>query len=215
MNLQHSCPLCLSTANFFWQSDKKENYYACKTCEGIFLSPQNRLSKAKEFERYQLHENDVNDPDYQNFVNPIIQAVQKDFSTNTIGLDFGCGSGPVAAKMLRDKNYQVNLYDPFFYKKPESLKKQYDFIVCCEVMEHFYHPKTEFEKLYSLLKPKGKLYCKTSLMSEEIVNNFGEWFYKDDPTHVFLYTPKTLEIIQKNYRFSSFQIAKDFIVFQK
>jgi|SRR5690625_1372904 len=214
MKSQHNCPLCLSVAQLYWQSEK-EDYYECKICEAVFLSIQQRLSKSEELERYKLHENNVEDPAYQNFLKPITQAIEKDFSTQSIGLDFGCGSGPVAAKMLAEKDYKVNLFDPYFYNNLENLNQQYDFIICCEVMEHFYQPKKEFEKLNSLLKPAGKLYGKTSLMSKAIKKDFGNWYYKDDPTHVFLYTVNTLKKIKENHQFSRFEKFAEFFVFQK
>lgn len=52
-------------------------------------------------------------------------------------------------------------------------------------MEHFHDPKLEFEKLHALLNPGGALICKTDLYTEDI--DFKKWYYKNDPTHVFIY----------------------------
>ena len=80
-------------------------------------------------------------------------------------------------------------------------------------MEHFYEPQAEFKALSHRLKPGGKLYCKTSLYSETI--NFENWYYKDDPTHVFLYTTKSLEWIAENLGFSALEINPEVIIFKK
>lgn len=214
MKLRHSCPLCLSTATFLLQVQQDE-YYECPKCEGIFLAEKNRLNEIEELGRYQLHQNKVEDIRYQNFVKPLVEAVKKKFPVTAGGLDFGCGSGPVIAKMLSDAGYVMKKYDPFFFDIKENLQRSYDFIVCCEVMEHFYHPKKEFALLYKLLLPGGKLYAKTSLVSFEIRADFKNWYYKDDPTHVFLYAEKTLRLIKQQYNFSDLQIEEEYFVFKK
>lgn len=167
----------------------------------------------EEKSRYEMHNNDVNDVRYQAFVSPIVNSILKDFKKTDKGLDFGSGTGPVITKMLRDKNYDVQEYDPFFANHPEALEKKYDYIACCEVMEHFHTPKKEFELLFNLLKPGGKLYCKTDLFSES--KNFDSWGYKNDPTHVFFYHQKSILWIQKNIGFTSVKIDGRLIVFEK
>ncbi|MFD1095467.1 class I SAM-dependent methyltransferase [Salegentibacter chungangensis] len=177
------------------------------------LLPEYFISPAKEKQRYEEHNNDVTDKRYQDFVSPITSAVINEFPETAMGLDYGCGTGPVAASELGKKNYQIILYDPYFRNDREALTKLYDFIICCEVMEHFQEPAKEFRKLFGLLKPGGKLYCKTALYSPEI--DFEKWYYKNDPTHVFLYTKKSLEIIRELFRFSDVEIGPDLIVFRK
>ncbi|MEW7280790.1 methyltransferase domain-containing protein [Aquimarina sp. 2201CG1-2-11] len=79
---------------------------------------------------------------------------------------------------------------PIFVQTKTFLKKRYVYIVCFEVMEHFYNPAKEFGLLKSLLLPNGTLYCKTKLYNSMI--NFTTWWYKNDPTHVFFYSNSTL-----------------------
>lgn len=206
------CPLCTSEANHFY-TDKKREFNFCNTCFAVFLNPKNYISEAAEKKHYEFHNNDVNDIGYQQFVSPIVDAIKKDFTTKHKGLDFGSGTGPVITKMLTDEGFSIVEYDPFFANNPEVLNKKYDFIACCEVIEHFHHPYKEFKKLYDLLLPGGKLYCKTDFFSEK--NNFDTWYYKNDPTHVFFYHPKTMEWISKNIGFSSFYIDGRMTVFEK
>ena len=80
-------------------------------------------------------------------------------------------------------------------------------------MEHFSAPKREFSELASLLKPGGKLYCKTSLYSKEI--DFDNWYYKNDVTHIFFYTVKSLEWIKTNLTFSALEVHPNAIIFSK
>ena len=209
MNL--NCPLCNSTATLFCEKPK-HLFYKCTNCDGIFRPKDTFLTAEEEKEHYEKHNNDVFDERYQAFVSPIVNAVLHDFTAEAKGLDFGSGTGPVIAKMLTDKGYQVQNFDLFFANDISLLNQKYDYVSCCEVMEHFHHPYQEFELLKSLLLPKGKLFCKT-----EVYNNqtpFENWYYKDDFTHVFIYQLKTLEWIQKNLRFSKVSVYDKLIVFE-
>lgn len=210
--ISHNCPLCNSTSTLFCEKTK-HLFYKCNTCHGIFRPKHTFLTAEEEKAHYEKHNNDVFDERYQNFVSPIVNAVLQDFSPEAKGLDFGSGTGPVIAKMLTDKGYQVQNYDLFFANEPSLLNQKYDYISCCEVMEHFHQPYKEFELLKSLLLPKGKLYCKT-----EVFNNqkpFENWYYKDDFTHVFIYQHKTLEWIKTKFHFSNLVIKEKLIVFEK
>lgn len=207
-----NCPLCNHPSNHFYSHDSRE-FYFCTNCFSVFLDRKNYVTVGEEKNRYEMHNNDVNDVRYQTFVSPIVDSILKDFKKSDKGLDFGSGTGPVITKMLRDKNYDVQEYDPFFANYPEALEKKYDYIACCEVIEHFHNPKKEFELLFNLLKPGGKLYCKTDMFSE--TKNFDLWGYKNDPTHVFFYHPKTMTWIQENIGFSSVKIDGRLIVFEK
>ncbi len=206
-----TCPLCNSTSTLFCEKPK-HLFYKCNTCDGIFRPKDTFLTAEEEKAHYEKHNNDVFDERYQNFVSPIVNAVLQDFSPEAKGLDFGSGTGPVIAKMLTDKGFQVQNYDLFFANEPSLLQEKYDYVSCCEVMEHFHQPYKEFKLLRSLLLPKGKLYCKT-----EVFNNqkpFENWYYKDDFTHVFIYQTKTLKWLKKEFHFSNLIIKEKLIVFE-
>ena len=205
-----NCTLC-GTKSTLYSKKQHKRYYACPLCQGIFMHPDDYLTKEAEKSRYEMHHNDVLDLGYQGFVGPIVDAVSQLFTSNSIGLDYGCGTGPVISKMLMDKDYVIKLYDPFFANQYENLQRQYDYIVCCEVMEHFHHPSDEFNKLKRLLKPNGMLIMKTSLYHETI--DFENWYYKNDPTHVFFYRKSTLEWILKHYHFKSLIITEQYLRF--
>jgi cyclopropane fatty-acyl-phospholipid synthase-like methyltransferase len=142
-----------------------------------------------------------------------VTIVLNDFTPKHSGLDFGAGTNSVIVKLLKDKKYNIVEYDPFFSNHPEVLEKQYDYITCCEVIEHFHHPFEEFKKLYQLLKPGGKLICMTDFFSE--TQNFDTWYYKTDPTHVFFYTKKTFEWIRRTFGFESVSFHGRMIILSK
>ncbi len=168
------------------------------------LDPSNYLTNEEEKERYEAHNNDVNDTRYQKFVSPIVEGVKDNYNTNHTGLDYGAGTGPVITSLLEKKGYDVKLYDPFFHNYSENLCKKYDYIICSEVMEHFHNPYYEFKSLTKILNSKGTIFCMTSLYNEDI--NFENWYYKNDPTHVFFYHKKALEWIKNKFSFSDLQI---------
>ena len=206
------CILCEGATKEFWKSKNRE-FVECTTCGGIQLLPDFFISKNAEEKRYLTHNNDIEDLGYQDFVSPITSQILTDFTPKHSGLDYGCGTGPVAANILEKQGYSIALYDPYFYPNTAVLNATYDFIICCEVMEHFYEPKREFSELAQRLNAGGKLYCKTSIYSEEI--DFNNWYYKNDRTHVFFYTAKSLEWIKNNLGFSTLKINPKVIIFGK
>ncbi len=205
------CILCLNETMLF-KKIKEREFVQCTYCHSLMLTPESYVSLEKEKARYEEHNNDVMDQRYQAFVSPIVDEVLKDYHKTHLGLDFGSGTGPVITKLLRDKDYSVEIYDPFFANDQEKLKRTYDYIVSCEVIEHFHHPREEFQRLKSMLKPAGTLYLMTKLYEESI--NFDLWNYKNDPTHVFIYHKDALEYIKKTYGFTQMIIEKDLIIFR-
>jgi len=205
----NSCLLCQDTSSIILELDPQ--FYRCGNCGSVFRHPRYLPTPEAEKERYITHNNDVEDPGYQNFVSPIIGAVCEYFPESSIGLDFGAGTGPVIAKLLEDKGYVIQLWDPFFHPNPEVLVQHYDFIVCCEVIEHFHTPIAEFQLMKRLLKPGGKLFCMTHLLTKE--TSFADWYYKDDHTHVIFYSEENVHWIKEDIGFSEVTIEGRLVVF--
>lgn len=185
------CTLC----NSILINKKDEFFYDCNTCKAIVKDKQHHLTASEEKERYETHNNDVDDVRYQDFTSPITNYVIENFLSEHKGLDFGSGTGPVISSMLEKEGYNIVQYDPFFAPDKNTLNTMYDYIVSCEVFEHFYHPKTEIDRLISMLNSNGAILIMTLLYHDEM--DFDTWFYKKDPTHVFLYRKETFEYIAK------------------
>lgn len=196
------CVLCTYEAVKFFTEDTLD-YYHCSNCDLRFLNPNKHLTAKDELERYQLHENNVEDVRYQNYLKPIFDWVTQNSKPRSYGLDFGCGEGPLLAQMLNKADYRISLYDPYFYPEKSYINNQYDFIVSTEAAEHFYNPLKEFTHLRSLLKPKGGLGIVTALYDKKI--DFESWYYRRDPTHVSFYSKETFEWIKSKFDFKSYK----------
>ena len=199
------CPLCQNSATAFY----KDDFYLCSCCGRIFRPIEKLLNNQREKERYESHTNDSDDLGYQNFVLPITSSVLKEYKKEDLGLDFGCGKDSPIVKVLRQKEYQIFEYDPYFFDDKKLLEEKYDYIACCEVIEHFYNPKKEFELLKKLLKEDGVLYLMTGIYNDNI--DFSKWWYKNDLTHVFIFQEETFEWIKKEFAFKDMKIEKNFI----
>lgn len=212
MKAQISCILCGNDAHYFGEVRERE-FYECATCRAVVMNPDCYVDREDEVYRYETHDNDVHDPRYQNFVSPLVDAVRNEYAPGHAGLDYGSGTGPVAAKLLRDAGYEIITYDPFFERNPAAFLRNYDFIISSEVVEHFHHPAKEFRLLRELLKPGGHLYCMTLRYSEEI--DFENWHYAQDETHVIFYRKETAEWIQSAFNFSGLELKERLIILGK
>lgn len=191
----------------------ERHFYRCHSCDLIFLIPSERLSTKDELGRYQLHQNDDQDPGYRAFLNQLAKPLIERLSAPKEGLDYGCGPGPTLSKMLEKKGFKMSVYDPYFFADEASLKQSYDFITCTETVEHFYFPGKEFEKINQLLRPGGWLGILTQWVHTE--RNFDKWHYPKDPTHVSFYSMETMRWIARKYDWHLIAPAENVALFYK
>lgn len=159
-----------------------------------------------------MHQNSKDDDDYVDFLCRAINPSLRFLKEGMHGLDYGCGHEPVLAFLLRQRGYECSVYDPFFF--PELKKMPYDFIFSTEVVEHFFNPAKEFERIDQLLAPRGYLIIMTSFWKE--LTQFSNWYYKNDPAHVVFYHYKTFQFMAKKLNYEI--VYTDFekvIIFQK
>jgi SAM-dependent methyltransferase len=204
-----NCTLC----NTALKNRLDKHYFICSTCGGIVKDEKYYLTPKQEKSRYEEHNNDVNDTRYQQFTAPITELVIEKFDPTHLGLDYGCGTGPVISKQLKEKGYEVQLYDPYFFPDNEYMNYNYDYIFGCEVFEHFHNPKHEIEKLLNLLKPNGNLIIMTHLYDKSIF--FDTWYYRNDATHVFIFTELTIHYLSEKYDLTIERLSERLIVFRK
>lgn len=194
-----NCRLCSSdrTKEFF--DIKQRIYWICTSCDYIFLDEKFLLEASDEKARYKTHENHIENQGYIDFLMPCVLEVQNFAAKRRLKiLDYGCGPGPVLGELLKQKNHDVSLYDPFFTNNQVKDFKEHSFdaITCTEAFEHFYSPKNELEQMRRLLKPGGKVFIKTEVFKATSKQAFEEWYYKNDPTHVGFLSQKTVGFLE-------------------
>lgn len=202
------CILCSSEIEKIKNNKSMINYFICKECDFIFIDKNNILSEELEKDRYLKHNNTFDNIGYvEKFKNLINKYVINNKSIRYI-LDFGCGYEPVLAKLLKEYDFFVDIYDKYFFQGITFLKKRYDLITLIEVIEHFKDPLLELLNLKKLLNKNGLLIIET-LFHPGDKEKFLSWWYKEDQTHISFFTLKTfekiaellkMEIVETNYK---------------
>jgi hypothetical protein len=173
----------------------RRQYFECQTCALVSLHPDDRLLPHEEKQRYDLHQNHPDDQKYCDFLMRLAGPLASKFVIQgQSGLDYGCGPEPVLAKLLREFGFEMQIYDPFYFPDKAVLDGRYDLISCSEVVEHFYHPRAEFQKLRSLMKT-GNAYLGIMTQMKAKGTHFSDWWYHREPSHVCFYQPQTFEWI--------------------
>jgi len=208
-----SCRLCGRPGLGAFATIRQQTYWRCQGCEAVLLDESCLLSGPEEHAYYDLHENEVNDPGYRAFVARLGDPMLQRLKPGSQGLDYGCGPGPALATMLGEHGHAVSLYDPFFQPDTAVLERSYDFIICCEVAEHFHRPGEEFARLDRLLRPGGLLGLMTCFRTEDRL--FANWHYRHDPTHVVFYREETLRNVAARLGWSCDIPRKDVVIMGK
>lgn len=189
---KQNCILCESpqTKVYCEITRPQKTYLVCPVCNLIFLLPEFYVSLEAEKEKYDQHQNSPDQQGYVDFLNNLLTPLSLLLPKNSFGLDFGSGPGPAIQTILAREGHKVLNYDKTYCTSPEPLKNKYDFITCTEVIEHFHHPRKEFEQLYSMLKNnQSYLGIMTQTLPEN--TNFKDWWYHRDPTHVCFFSKRT------------------------
>ncbi|WP_440054409.1 class I SAM-dependent methyltransferase [Pseudoalteromonas sp. T1lg65] len=207
------CGLCQSTHVISYYQDKKRSYWQCQQCSLVFVDPRERLSPEQEKAIYDSHENDLEDAGYRRFLSRVLEPLLARLKKPSRGLDFGCGPGPLLAKMLAEAKHEVALFDLFYANHPEVLESRYDFIVCTEVIEHVAEPGKVLAKLLSILELGAPL----ALMTKLVINKerFASWHYKNDLTHISFFSRSTFEYVARHFDCELEFIGTDVIILTK
>lgn len=162
----------------------------CDRCDLIQVPPQFHLSPELEKRHYDTHENSPEDPGYRGFLNrlclPLLELLPKGAS----GLDFGCGPGPTLSLLMQEQGHQVRNYDPHYLPDHDALGQTYDFVTMTEVIEHLRDPARDLVKAWGLVKDQGYLAVMTQMTDG--VENFVDWYYQRDPTHICFWSQSTM-----------------------
>ena len=188
-------------------------YWRCQVCEAILLDSKHFITSKSEKKHYLKHNNNIDDNGYKDFLLRLINPIRNKIFIDDIGLDYGCGYAPALAHILRQDGYKVELYDPFFFPNKSVFLRKFNFITCTEVIEHFFNPYKEFEKIDNMLPKNSFLAILTTFIPKDSL--FESWYYRRDPTHVVFYNKKTFEIIASQRNWVTEYPEKNVVIFKK
>ena len=210
-----NCLICNSLTSKLDDRQIKVAYSICENCGFIHKDKLYHVDSEEERRQYSLHNNSFESEGYVDIFENLID----DYITplNIMGkvLEFGSGPGPVLKELLNEKGLKVYDYDPFFHDDREYLNHKYELITSTEVVEHFFDPLKEFALLSNLLEQGGYLVIMTRLRTMDL-NDFLDWWYRRDSTHVSFYTMESLQVVAKRFDLNIIKSNDiNVIVFQK
>ena len=214
---QNSCPLCgsIETNHFYTSVDKgnAREFWRCYDCDLVSVPHRFHLDELAQKKRYLKHNNDPNDPEYRKFLSRLVDPLKPVLLPNMVGLDYGAGPGPALATMMRESGFDIRLYDPIFFRDPSALDRCYDFITCTETVEHMANPIEDFRVLDRLLKPSGWFGVMTSMLDSW--DDFPNWYYHRDPTHICFYNKRTMAWIGRRFGWEVLIPRPNVVLFHK
>jgi hypothetical protein len=193
---QVHCIICKENTYSFQHPKSHVLFHECPSCEVIFKDRMHYPTPIQEKKTYDDHHNSVENIGYVNFLNNFIDSAILPFKQKGSILDFGSGPVPVLASLLRNSgDFEVDIYDPH-YAVDFTFEKQYDIITATEVIEHLKDPVETLKYLKYYLKTEGIISIMT-LFHPRNREQFLDWFYTRDVTHLVFYTPYTITVVAK------------------
>ena len=215
MTLPKKCILCNNSSILpvtFTKTYKKlgkRSYFRCPECDLIFVPEEFHLLHNDEKARYSLHDNTLSNEGYVKMFREKITLINEFCPGINSVLDYGCGPEPVLAELLRRNGLICDAFDPIFF--PECPKHSYDLVISTEVFEHFRDVRNELRRIISLLRSGGFLAIMTSF--HDPIEDFENWWYHSDPTHICFFSMKTFDWISKQFGFTIiYSNQKNFII---
>ena len=207
-----SCPLCDSAGVTSMFSHSVRSFVECSVCDLLFTTPSSDLSLAQEKKRYEQHNNCPTESGYLRHLDRMRIQLAPHLKSGSCGLDFGCGPAKGMSRLFESAGFVMENYDPFFGPALPQQKRQYDFITCAEVVEHFRDPKTELYLMQSLLKPGGWISIMTNLREGD--RRVPTWWYLRDSTHRSFYSKRTIEFIAGMLSWRINSMKEEIVTFQ-
>lgn len=190
------CRVCGDTALLFFKNER--TFYKCPQCWLIFT---NEISTSSEQEtHYKKQWRDEDKSFWKGQVDVLEKIIGKHVKPRRI-LDFGSGSGALTQE-FQSRNYDVTPVEPMVtgYLKDQNFTGKFNVVLAVEVFEHLLNLWDEIEEIEKILEPGGIILAATALTNpfiqrDQAQEEFKEWWYKDDPTHVNFFCNKTLEVM--------------------
>lgn len=137
-------------------------YWRCQGCGSLHCEPVGDLDAL--YRDYPLHQLDRLDYFHGAWQGTLVSMLQDaGLEPGHSVLDYGGGSGLLAAMLSRRGYADCTTFDPFVpgCDDPGLLEARYDLVACIEVLEHVEDPGALLDRLASLLVPGGRLFLTT------------------------------------------------------
>ncbi len=206
------CPLCANEDLSELARDRLRPYYHCAQCDLAHVPREFHIPESEEAHRYRQHNNDPKDPAYRAFLETLLDPLRRHMPAGPQkGLDYGSGPGPAISVILGEEGHEIANYDPLFAPFGERLNERYGLVTCTEVVEHFANPGKDWEKLFKA-SAGGLLGVMTHMTRDDL--DFTNWYYKNDPTHICFYSPKTMRFIAQKSGSEILEMGERYVVFR-
>ncbi len=207
------CSLCGSFQTSEFALDEHRIYYRCGVCFLVFVPADFHLSRKEERNRYDLHENSIEDAGFTAFLGRLVKPLKSKYASGSVGLDFGSGPNPVLAQLLRKEGFRIEIFDSFYETNKGVFDNTFDFITLTEVIEHLAWPLAEMIRLETLLRSGGSIAVMTRLLDDSV--DFSKWHYKNDRTHICFYSWETFVWLADYLKLTLVRYESDIVFFGK
>lgn len=180
-------------------------YHSCDHCKFIAQDRGMLVSFEDERQEYDYHNNSIEDEGYVNYFRKFIETSLLPYVEGNKGLDYGSGPEPVLATLLeRDYKMEMTIYDLHYQPEKRHEGEMYDFITSTEVIEHVTDPLSMLQTFYEHLKPGGITSIMT-LFHKDNQDQFLDWWYRRDITHISFFMKRTFEVMAERIGFELVQ----------
>ncbi len=187
------CRICHTSSTLFFQDQR--TFYKCPECSLIFtLDAPDKEAEETHYKKQWA----TTDPGFwEKQVDVLLQLIDNYRKPSRI-LDFGSGSGEMTNE-FRKRGYDATPLEPMThgYLKDQSYPFKFDVVIAVEVIEHLLEPWKEIHEIEKVLAPDG-IVIFSSLLTNAFIDRpdaseqFKNWWYKDDPTHVSFFCNRVL-----------------------
>ena len=126
-------------------------------------------------------------------------------------LDYGCGSGQLAERLLKKGFPRGRSFDPHVAEFSTPPEGRFNLVICFEVFEHLTDPARACREIVEFLTDDGIVVHSTMLQPKEIDNVKLAWWYVGPRNgHVSIFSPKSLEILWRQVGMSVMSVNQEF-----
>lgn len=193
------CIICGEESTELIHPKTNSLFHYCQNCDCYVKDESMFPSNETELDVYSKHQNSLGQKDYVDYLVDFIHKAILPYHQGYKLLEFGSGPTPVLSHILKHRyQFEVKKFDKHFEKDKQYLDHCYDVISCTEVLEHIANPMEVFKEWLTLLKENGIISIMT-LFHPSSNEEFFDWWYIRDRTHVIFFSERTFEWIADKF----------------